>query len=249
MYAMILLSKPGPEKLRSLRCCFSAGEALPKSVSEAWLELTGIDIWQGYGSTEVMTFVIGSKPPRATPGKTGWTVPPYEIEILDAEGRPVPDKVPGHLVTRGPSIMAEYLNEPEWTRRAFTPDGFLFTGDMAEREEGVYTILGRMDDMFKAGGLWIPPIRVEEALLSHPAVARCAVTGGMAAGFTLIQAHVVPGPGAAPGPELAGELRRHAAQGLPDFMVPSEILFRESLPMTPTGKVQRYKLRTRGPSM
>jgi benzoate-CoA ligase len=244
LFALLLLSDLPREAFGGLRTCFSAGEVLPAAVSGAWLEKTGHVIWQGYGSTEVMTFVIGGIPPDLAPGTAGRALKPFEARILAPDGVPLPDGEPGHLALRGPTTMAGYLNDPEWTARVFTPDGWLLTGDMASRRDGVYTILGRMDDMFKAGGLWVSPARVENAVQSHPAVAQCAVTAGSAGAFSLVRAHVTLVPGVAPGPDLAGQLRLHAAKTLPDFMVPADVLFHSSLPMTATGKVQRYKLRT-----
>lgn len=242
-YALMLLSDLDARQLQSVRIFFSAGEALPTAVYDAWLEATGRPIWQGYGSTEVITLVIGAKPPDLVPGTAGRVLPPFEARILDPEGNDVPDGAPGHLALRGPTTMPGYLNDPDWTRRVFTPDGWLLTGDMASREDGVFTVLGRLDDMFKAGGLWVSPVRVESALQSHPAVALCAVTAGSAGAFSLVSAHVTLKPGWSPGPELSGALRRHAALELPDYMVPAEVNFLSAMPMTATGKVQRFKLR------
>lgn len=243
LYGLMLLTLQDGVRLDALRTCFSSGEALPEAVHAAWRDVTGQEFWSGYGTTEVMTFVIGSRPSETLPGKTGRVIPPYEAVVLDADGRPVPPGVPGHLGIRGPTVMTGYLNAPQWTRKAFTADGFYLTGDMAVEEGGVFTILGRMDDMFKAGGLWVSPVRVESALLSHQAVAQCAVTSGAAAGFSLVRAHVVLKEGRELDDALWAELRAHAAARLPEFMVPTDIVRLDALPMTASGKVKRYKLR------
>lgn len=243
LYGLVLLALTGESRLEHLRICISAGEALPEAIHLAWRQATGREVWLGYGSTETMTFVIGSRPPDVTPGTAGRCITSYGAVVLDEGGRPAPSGTPGHLAVRGPTVMAAYLNRPEWTARAFTPDGMLLTGDMAVEHDGLFTILGRMNDMFKAGGFWVSPTRVENALLSHGAVAQCAVTGGMAWAFSLVRAHVVLKEGVEPCESLKGELRRHAAKGLPDYMVPSEIVFLDALPVTPSGKIQRYKLR------
>ncbi|OQX15106.1 MAG: hypothetical protein BWK76_13670 [Desulfobulbaceae bacterium A2] len=243
-YTLFLLAVPQLSQLGHLRICFSGGEAMPAAVSSEWHKRTGHQIWQGYGSTEVMTFVIGAEPPDIVPGTAGRVLPPFELRILNPDGLAVPDGTPGHLAVRGPSTMSGYWNNPEWTRRVFTADGWLLTGDMAVRERGIYTILGRMDDMFKAGGLWVSPTRVESVLLTHSAVAQCAVTSGTVGAFSTVRAHVMLKPGWEPCPDLANTLRRHAAGDLPDFMVPAEVVFRPALPMTATGKVQRFILRT-----
>ena len=243
LYCLMLLAKEGELRLEHLRCCYSSGETLPESVHQAWRRATGLDLGLGYGATEAMTFVIGSRPGESVPGTAGRAIPPYEAVVVDKHFRRVQPGAPGHLGLRGPSIMRGYLNAPEWTARAFTPDGLLLTGDMAVEQDGVFTILGRMDDMFKVGGLWVAPARVESALLSHEAVAQCAVTGGAAGALTLARAHVVLKSGWNWSPDLGKTLRAHAAQRLPDYMVPTDIVATSHLPLTASGKVQRYKLR------
>jgi len=243
LYCLMLLAKEGELHLEHLRCCYSSGETLPESVHQAWRRATGLDLGLGYGATEAMTFVIASRPGESVPGTAGRAIPPYEAVVVDEYFRRVQPGTPGHLGLRGPSIMRGYLNAPEWTARAFTPDGLLLTGDMAVEQDGVFTILGRMDDMFKVGGLWVAPARVESALLSHEAVAQCAVTGGTAGALTLTRAHVVLKSGRTWSPDLERALRAHAAQHLPDFMVPTDIVVTPHLPLTASGKVQRYKLR------
>ncbi len=242
-YAMLLLHLPESPFAPSVRLCFSAGEVLPEAVFLDWRANTGITIFQGYGSTENMTFVIGRRLEDLPPACAGWTIPPNEAVVLDAEFRPVASGEPGQLAMRGPSVMRGYLDAPAWNARMFAPGGYLLTGDMAVERDGVYTILGRMDDMFKVGGLWVSPARVESALLEHPAVSLCAVTGGSASAFTLVRAHVVVAPGYSAGPELKELLRAHALSLLPDYMAPTEFVFHDTLPLTVSGKVQRYKLR------
>jgi len=242
-YAMLLMHLPEASLSPSLRLCFSAGEVLPEAVFLDWREKTGITIFQGYGSTENMTFVIGRRLEDLPPTCAGTLIPPNEAVVLDSGLRPVAPGEPGQLAMRGPSVMRGYLDAPEWNARMFAPGGYLLTGDMAVERDGVYTILGRMDDMFKVGGLWASPARVESALLEHPAVSFCAVTGGTASAFSLVRAHVVVGPGWSAGPELKELLRAHALALLPDYMAPTEFVFHDTLPLTVSGKVQRYKLR------
>lgn len=248
LFTMLLLAMDSPEGaspagLGQVRLCFAAGEALPGAVFESWRAKTGLEIWQGYGSTETMTFIIGSRPPDIVPGTAGRVLKPYQACVLDENHRPVPSGVPGQIAVRGASVTRGYHNAPEWTRRIFTADGLLLTGDMGVERDGLFTIMGRMDDMFKAGGLWVSPMRVENALLSHPDVAQCAVTGGDVGAFTLVRAHVVPKQGREAGQELVESLRRHALESLPDYMVPTDIVFHASLPMTASGKIQRFVLR------
>mgnify|MGYP001174135740 CR=1 FL=1 len=115
--------------------------------------------------------------------------------------------------------------------------------DVFTRQGELLYFVGRNDDMLKVGGMWVAPMRVEDTLLTHPAVRECAVTGGISGGLTHVLAHVVPAAGVGVGPELVGQLRRHAMETLPRYMCPTEIRFHEVLPRTATGKVQRFRLR------
>ncbi|MDR3641313.1 MAG: AMP-binding protein [Humidesulfovibrio sp.] len=248
MYTMLLLTLDLADGvalgfLEHVRLCFAAGEVLPEAVFKDWRDKTGMDIWQGYGSTETMTFIIGCRPPHIVPGTAGRVLEPYSVAILDEDHRPLPSGAPGQIAVRGITVTRGYHNAPEWTRSIFTADGMLLTGDMGVERDGLFTVLGRMDDMFKVGGLWVSPMRVENALLTHPAVAQAAVTGGDVGAFTLVRAHVVLKPGLEAGPALAEDLRLHALALLPDYMAPTDIIFHGSLPMTPSGKIQRFILR------
>ncbi|QGY41866.1 AMP-binding protein [Pseudodesulfovibrio cashew] len=242
-YTMLLMSVADATPFANLRLCMAAGEGLPEAIQAAWKTQMGIDIWQAYGSSESMTINISTRPPDFTPGTVGRVLPPYEAAVLDEEHRPVPDGTEGELALKGPSLTRGYLNMPEKTEALFTADGWMLSGDLARIVSGVVTVLGRKDDMFKAGGQWVSPVRVENVLLEHPAVAQCAVTGGAVGAFSLVRAHVVPASGFEADRDLMNELRQYAADRLPEFMVPSEISFREDMPMTPLGKIQRFALR------
>jgi acyl-coenzyme A synthetase/AMP-(fatty) acid ligase len=243
LYAMLLMHMADADFPSAIRLCLSAGESLPQAVSAQWRAKTGLTIYQGYGSTENMTYVIGRREEQLAPDCAGTVVPPYEAMIFDAALAPVAVGEPGQLGIRGPSVMSGYINEPEWSRKLFAPGGYMLTGDMAVEHDGVFTILGRADDMFKVGGLWASPLRVEAALMEHPAVSMCAVTAGAVSAFTLVRAHIVLAPGFGETDQLKNELRGHALSLLPDYMAPTEFMFHSALPLTVSGKVQRYKLR------
>jgi len=242
-YAMLLMSVTDTTLFAGLRLCMSSGEGLPEAIQNAWKEQMGIDIRQGYGSSESMTVNIRTKSSDFTPGTIGRPIPPFEVAVLDDGHMPVPDGIEGELALKGPTMTKGYLNMPDKTAALFSADGWMLTGDLARMENGVVSVLGRKDDMFKAGGQWVSPIRVENVLLGHPAVAQCAVTGGSAGAFTMVRAHVVTSPDTEADRSLMDELRQYAAEHLPEFMVPNEILFRKDMPMTPLGKIQRFVLR------
>ncbi len=137
-----------------------------------------------------------------------------------------------------------YLNKPEKTAETIR-DGWVRTGDVYRRdEEGFYWFEGRSDDLFKCSGLWVSPGEVEDAVCRHPAVLEAAVIAEAdATSGTIAAAYVLLRPGHSPGGELADQIKEEAAKTLPRYKRPQRIHFMTELPRTPTGKVQRFKLR------
>ena len=144
---------------------------------------------------------------------------------------------------RGPGAAPYYWNRPEQTKETMLADGFVRTGDVFVEREGRYWHRGRSDDMLKVGGQWISPVQVEEALRAHPAVFDCAVAACRVGGLERPAAHLILRPGNTPGRTLEKALRAFLAARLPDYMCPLVYRFVDDLPRTPTGKVQRFKLR------
>ncbi|MBZ5701673.1 MAG: benzoate-CoA ligase family protein [Acidobacteriia bacterium] len=251
----------------SLRLAVSAGETLPAEIFERFRRRFGLEILDGIGSTEMLHVFLSSRPGQAKPGSCGVPVPGYEARIVDDAGAPLPDGEMGNLWVRGDSAFAEYWRIPELTARtrraaAFLPPGparlpggaadepWVVTGDKFLRDsDGHYHYCGRADDMLKIAGMWVSPTEVENALLGHPRVAEAAVVGATnAQGLTYAVAYVVlrgeePAPGA-----LAAELREHVKARLLPYKVPREVRFVPELPKTPTGKIQRFKLRAANPA-
>ena len=110
------------------------------------------------------------------PGKTGFVVPDYEAKIVSEDGRSLSCGQPGTLLIRGRSAARFYWNRPDMTEKTMLGNGWLNTGDVFVEQNGCYAYQGRSDDMFKAGGNWVSPVKVEEVLRDHPAVLECAVT-------------------------------------------------------------------------
>jgi benzoate-CoA ligase family protein len=242
LYNAILNFIEGAISLDSLRACVSAGEAFPPAVFQEWEKKVGVNICNGYGSTE--TFHINTAGwLRDAPEVSGVMLAHFEGKIVDKEGNPVPEGEPGVLLVKGKTVMPGYWNDSEWTQKTLLPGGWLNTGDVFIERQGVLTHLGRNDDMLKIGGIWVSPVKVESALLSHPAVLQCAVTGRTVGGLTMLRAHVVVAGGVEAGPKLIGVLRRHAMEQLPKYMCPTDFVFCDVLPQTATGKLQRFKLR------
>jgi benzoate-CoA ligase family protein len=232
--------------LSSLRFCVSAGEALPAHLFEAWRKLTGTEIIDGIGSTEMTHMYISNRPGDVRPGSTGRAVPGYDLKIVDAEGREVKAGTPGRLLVRGLSIAKAYWRNP----RPTTVDGWFDTGDTyCANEDGTYTYSGRSDDMLKVGGIWCSPAEIEAVLIEHPAVLEAAIVG-RADADRLIKPEawiVLKNQDAPPPAGIVEALVRHCKARLAPYKYPRWFHFVADLPKTATGKIQRFKLREREP--
>lgn len=227
----------------SVRLAVSAGEALAVEIFEQFKKRFGLEILDAIGSTEMLHMFISNVPGKIRPGSCGFPLPGYDAKIVDDAAAPVADGSIGNLWVRGPSAFSEYWNKPEKTQAARNGD-WVLTGDKFYRDaDGYYFYCGRADDMMKVSGLWVSPAEVENALLSHPAVAEAAAVGREAGGLTRLVAHVVLKDGTAPAPSLESDLRAHVRSHLVAYKCPQEFVFVEELPKTATGKIQRFKLR------
>lgn len=243
VYAQIILSTATPQLDLPMRLCVAAGEGLPVAVLDEWQRLTGLEILDGIGTTELTHIFISNQPGRIKAGSAGQAVPGYQIRLADDEGNPVPAGTPGHLQVQGDSTAPWYWNLPEKTAVTMLADGFIKTGDMFLEQEGYYYHQGRSDDMLKVGGQWISPIQVEEVLRTHPSVADCAVASCQVMGLMRPAAHLILKPDCVADPLLERDLRRFMASRLQDYMLPVRYFFVDALPRTATGKVQRFKLK------
>ena len=237
--------------LSALRYCTIAGEALNPSVYEDWLRLTGIRLMEGFGQTET-TLTVATYPwvePR--PGSMGKKGPQYDIDLVDADGRSVADGEEGELVIhldggRPVGLFREYLDDPELNAKAIC-GGLYHTGDVAVRDaDGYFWFVGRTDDVIKSSGYRIGPFEVENALMSHPAVVECAVTGVpdeirgqlVKATIVLAQEYRDRDP-----EELKKEIQDHVKHTTAPYKYPRVVEFVESLPKTISGKIRRVALR------
>ncbi|RIH87113.1 Benzoate--CoA ligase [Meiothermus luteus] len=228
--------------LSSLRKCVSAGEFLPPSTRRLWKEATGIEMIDGIGATEMLHIFISHTEEEAKPGATGKPVPGYEACVVDEEGNPLPPGVVGRLAVRGPT-GCRYLDDPR--QQSYVQKGWNITGDAyLVDEEGYFVYQARTDDMIISAGYNIAAPEVEDALLLHPAVAECAVVGAPdPERGQIVKAYVVLRPGYGPSSELVKELQDFVKGQIAPYKYPRAIEFRESLPRTQTGKLQRYILR------
>ena len=230
--------------LASLRCCVSAGEPLPRPLYDRWMDRFGVEILDGLGSTELCHIVISNRPGCVRPGSVGTLVPGYEAKIVDDDGVELATPDVGHLMVRAESACAGYWNQHTRTKQTFVGE-WVRTGDRCLRDaDGAFWYVGRSDDMFKVGGLWVSPIEVEAVLLEHPAVAEVAVVAAPDdAQLAQPLAFVVLAPGHVLTPDLEAELKDLASARLGRRKTPRRVIGVPDLPKAATGKVQRFLLR------
>ena len=227
-----------------LRLCISAGEALPASLGQRWREVTGVDVLDGIGSTEMFQTFLSNRPGDIRYGSTGKPVPGYDLKIVDEDGHELPDGEIGELEVRGPSAGEGYWNQRAKSRRTFAGE-WTYTGDKFVRDaEGYYYCCGRTDDMFKVNGMWVSPFEVEAALASHEAVLEAGVIGKEDAdGLIKPKAFIVLKNGYAADERLLEALKGHVKDHAGPWKYPRWIAVTSGLPRTATGKLQRFKLR------
>jgi len=226
----------------TLRKCVSAGEALPAATRALWREATGIELIDGIGATELLHIFISADETDARPGATGRVVPGYRAMVVDEQMQAVPVGEVGRLAVQGPT-GCRYLDDAR--QQQYVQAGWNLTGDAYSMDaDGYFTFQSRTDDMIVSAGYNIAGPEVEDALLRHPAVAECAVIGVPdAQRGQIVKAFVVLKPGAAADADLAKTLQDFVKAGIAPYKYPRAIEFRETLPRTPTGKLQRFRLR------
>jgi 2-aminobenzoate-CoA ligase len=228
--------------LASLTRSVSAGEVLPLATRAAWKSATGLTMIDGIGATEMLHIFISAAGDEVRPGATGKPIPGYRACVLDARGEPVGPGVIGRLAVKGPT-GCRYLADPR--QRDYVVNGWNLTGDAYEMDpEGYFHYRSRTDDMIISAGYNIAGAEVEEALLRHPAVAECGVVGRAdAERGQVVEAHVVLKDGYAPSDALVCELQDFVKQQIAPYKYPRVVHFRDRLPRTETGKLQRFMLR------
>lgn len=251
IYRFMIREDLSKYNLSSLEYCTTAGEALNPAVFDKFYEKTGIKMMEGFGQTET-TMTLGTFPwMEPKPGSMGMPNAQYNIDLLRADGTSCEDGEKGEIVVRVGDrkpigLFKEYYRDEELTREAWH-DGIYHTGDMAWRDEdGYYWFEGRIDDVIKSSGYRIGPFEVESALMTHPAVVECAITGvpddirGM-----VVKATVVLGKEwkDKAGDDLIKELQQHVKKVTAPYKYPRIIEFVDELPKTISGKIRRVEIR------
>jgi len=229
----------------SVRCCVSAGEALPADIFRRWQEKTGTLILDGIGSTEALHIFISNTLEDYRPGTSGKPVPGYRLKILNDEDEVLPTGEAGRLLIQGDSNSTYYWNNPQKTAQTMV-DGWLNTGDTYfEDSDGYFVYCGRSDDMLKVGGIWCSPVEIESRLIEHPKVLEAAIVGRPDSDELIKpEAFVVLNDAQDASDSLADDLLKHCQDGLARYKYPRWFHFVDELPKTATGKIQRFKLRS-----
>jgi len=225
-----------------LRKCVAAGEALPAATRALWKEATGIEIIDGIGATEMFHIFISADEAGARAGATGLAVPGYRARVVDEDGNDVPAGTIGRLAVQGPT-GCRYLSDPR--QRDYVKGGWNYTGDAYLQDaDGYFFYQSRTDDMIVSAGYNIAAVEVEDTLLRHDAVAECAVIGvADEERGQIVKACVVLRPGHRGDAKMVKALQDFVKASVAPYKYPRAVEFRESLPRTETGKLQRFRLR------
>jgi long-chain acyl-CoA synthetase len=238
--AIIDYPRLGKYDLSSLKLCVSGGAALPEAVKTGFQKITGLELVEGYGLSETSPIVFGNPVVgRKKTNSIGLPLPRTEVKLAPVDS-PVPGA--GEICVRGPQVMKQYWNRPDETAKVFDAEGFLHTGDVAYMDDDGYVfIIDRIKDMIAASGFKVFPRKVEDALLSHPAVSETLVFGipDDYRGET-VKAAVVLRTGMTVTPQ---ELKEFLQDKLASYEMPKYWDFRASLPKTLIGKPDRKALK------
>ena len=251
MFRFMLQEDVSSYNLSSLKYCTIAGEALNPDVFNKWYEETGIKLMEGFGQTETTLLIANRVGMEPKPGSMGKPMPHYDVDIVDEDGKPVPPGVTGEIVVHTEpkvpfGLFKGYYRDEKKTAEAWH-DGLYHTGDTAWKDEDGYLwFVGRADDVIKSSGYRIGPFEVESALMTHPAVIECAITGvpdeirGQVVKATIVLSKEYKNRA---GEELVKELQNHVKKVTAPYKYPRVIEFVEELPKTISGKIRRVEIR------
>ena len=242
-----LLDAPGFDQVRAANCgalkvAVAGGMSVQRSVAERWQRAMGVPLIEGYGLTEASPIVCGNPfNAKEFSGKIGVPIPSTEVAILDEHGNEVPLGEVGEICVRGPQVMRGYWNAADETAKAFTPDGWLRTGDMGRMDQrGFIEFVDRSKDVIVVSGFKAYPAEIEDVAMLHPGVKDAGAIGvpdqhsGEAVALFVVRRDK----------GLSAEaLLEHCAKHLTRYKLPKRIEFREQLPKTPVGKILRRQLK------
>jgi len=227
---------------KSMRLMVSGSAALPAEIHQTWKDLTGQELLERYGMTEIGMAISNPLHGERRPGAVGMALPRVTLLLVSEQGEPIENEnQPGEIWVKGPTVFKEYWNDPQATDAAFS-DGWFATGDMAVLERGYYRIMGRLSvDIIKSGGEKLSALEIEDVLLAHPDIAECAVVGVDDAtwGEVVAAAVVLSGDSVLDLRELCA----WAEKRLSRHKLPKHLKILPSLPRNAMGKVKKPLVR------
>lgn len=251
VYRFMIREDMSKYDLSSLKYCTTAGEALNPSVFDAFLKATGIKMYEAFGQTETTPTIVTFPWIEPKPGSMGIPNPMYDIDLLTPEGRSAEDGESGEVVIRTDKgyplgLFMGYYRDEALTKEVYH-DHIYHTGDVAWRDEDGYCwFIGRIDDVIKSSGYRIGPFEVESALMTHPAVVECAITGvpdeirGQIIKATIVLAKDYIDKA---DEKLIKEIQDHVKNVTAPYKYPRIIEFVNELPKTISGKIKRAEIR------
>ena len=250
MYRFMLQEDLKKYDLSSIQRCCTAGEPLNPEVIKKWQESTGHFSYEGFGQSEGSVLLANFQWFEPRLGSTGKPSPIYDIHLVDKDGNDVKTGEEGSIVVMDVKnhppvgLFTGYYKNPEMTEEKLLGK-FYNTDDMAScDEDGYYCFIGRDDDVIKCSGYRIGPFEVESALLEHPSVVECAITGAPdPIRGQVVKATVVLAAGYTPSEELKKELQNHVKRVTAPYKYPRVIEFVDELPKTLGGKIKRGQIR------
>ncbi len=248
MYRMLIKQDLSKYDLSSIRHATIAGEALNPEVFKQFENATGLQLMEGYGQTETTLTIANMLGTTPKPGSMGKANPMYDIEILKADGTPAQLGENGEIVVKTSEkvpcgLFLGYYNDEEKTSEAWH-DGYYHTGDLAWKDEdGYFWYVGRVDDVIKSSGYRIGPFEIENVIMELPYVLECGVSAEPdELRGQVVKASIVLTKGTEPSEELKKEIQKYVKEHTAPYKYPRIVVFRESLPKTISGKIQRNKL-------
>jgi len=248
MLRMLIKEDISKYDFSSVKHMTTAGEALNPEVYHQFEKLTGLQIMEGFGQTELTLAIANLMGGTHKLGSMGKPSPLYDIDILDADGNPVPDGESGEIVVKTSEkvpngLFAGYYKDEEKTKEVYH-DGYYHTGDVAWRDEdGFFWYVGRVDDVIKSSGYRIGPFEIESVIMELPYVLECGVSAVPdEVRGQIVKASIVLVKGTEPTEELKKEIQNYVKTNTAPYKYPRIVEFRDDLPKTISGKIQRNKL-------
>ena len=248
MLRMLIRGDLSKFDLSSIHHMTTAGEALNPEVHKQFKDATGLEIMEGFGQTETTLAIanlVGTTPKIGAMGKAS---PQFDVDVVDADGNSVADGEVGEIVIHTEKevpcgLFKEYYRDAEKTKEAWH-DGLYHTGDTAWRDEdGYFWYVGRVDDVIKSSGYRIGPFEIESVIMELPYVLECGVSAVPdEVRGQVVKASIVLTKGTTPSEELKKEIQNYVKEHTAPYKYPRVVVFRDELPKTISGKIQRNKL-------